>query len=52
MAVNPLGALVNERVLTPAENLLGYRQARFAQRVLAAPKGSGTEDILRGEERR
>ena len=42
----PLGALINESALTPAEPLLDYRQARFAQRVLSAPEGSGTEDIL------
>jgi len=43
----PLGALINKSALTPAEHLLDYRQARFAQRILAAPKGSGTGDILR-----
>ena len=43
----PLGALINESALTPAECLLNYRQTRFAQRVLSAPEGSGTEDILR-----
>ena len=43
----PLGALIDESALTPAEHLLDYRQARFTQRVLPAPEGSGTEDILR-----
>jgi len=43
----PLGALINESAPTPAEHLLDYRQARFAQRVLSAPEGSGTEDIIR-----
>ena len=42
----PLGALINENALTPAEHLLDYRQARFAQRVLSAPKWSDTEDII------
>jgi len=43
----PPTPLINESTLTPAEHLLNYRQAHFAQRVLAASKGSGTEDILR-----
>jgi hypothetical protein len=36
-----------ESALTPAVHLLDHRQARYAQRILSAPKGSGTEDILK-----
>jgi ribonuclease HI len=43
----PLGALIAESALTPATHLLDYRQAKYAQRLLARPKGhAGPEEIL------
>lgn len=43
----PQGILAGESGLTPARSLLDYRQARFAQRLLARPQmGGGPEEIL------
>jgi ribonuclease HI len=43
----PLGALARESGLTPAHPLLDYRQARYAQRLMARPVGhGGPEEIL------
>ena len=51
LPLTPIGALTNESALTPAEHLLDHRQARFAQRVLAAPKGATRRTYYGGEER-
>ena len=43
----PLGIVLEESKLAPAEPLLNYRQARFAQRLMARPKGHhGRAEIL------
>ena len=43
----PLGIVMSESKLAPAGPLLDFRQACFAQRLMARPKGSnGPEEIL------
>lgn len=42
----PIGPLMSESGLDPAEILLNYRQRKYAYRLLALPDGHPTKEIL------